>query len=99
MEIIGEHRSFAGIQYICQHQAQSTRTPMTFAAYVPDQAQQSPAPVLFYLSGLTCTHANVMEKGEYRHARAQAFTSLRPRRHGRRTTACGAMSPRNFRLS
>jgi len=71
MEIIGEHRSFAGIQYICQHQAQSTRTPMTFAAYVPDQAQQSPAPVLFYLSGLTCTHANVMEKGEYRHAASE----------------------------
>jgi len=71
MEIIGEHRSFAGIQYICQHQAQSTRTPMTFAAYVPDQARQSPAPVLFYLSGLTCTHANVMEKGEYRHAASE----------------------------
>lgn len=66
MEIIGEHRSFAGIQYVCQHASQSTGTLMTFAAYVPDSAQEAPAPVLFYLSGLTCTHANVMEKGEYR---------------------------------
>jgi len=71
METIGEHRSFAGTQYICQHQSQSTGTPMTFAAYVPDTAQQSPAPVLFYLSGLTCTHANVMEKGEYRRAASE----------------------------
>ncbi len=71
METIGEHRSFAGTQYVCQHQSQSTGTPMTFAAYVPDSAKDAPAPVLFYLSGLTCTHANVMEKGEYRRAASE----------------------------
>ncbi len=71
METIGEHRCFAGTQYICQHQSQSTGTPMTFAAYVPDVANEAPAPVVFYLSGLTCTHANVMEKGEYRRAASE----------------------------
>jgi S-formylglutathione hydrolase len=44
---------------------------MTFAVYVPDHAPGTSLPVLFYLSGLTCTHANVMEKGEYRRACAE----------------------------
>ncbi len=44
---------------------------MTFAVYVPDAAQQRPLPVVWYLSGLTCNHANVMEKGEYRAACAE----------------------------
>ena len=39
---------------------------MTFAAYMPPQAKNGPVPVLWYLSGLTCTHQNVMDKGEYR---------------------------------
>jgi S-formylglutathione hydrolase len=44
---------------------------MTFAVYLPPQAEHGPVPVLWYLSGLTCTHANVMEKGEYRRAAAE----------------------------
>lgn len=43
---------------------------MTFAVYVPPHAAGAKLPVLWYLSGLTCTHANVMEKGEYRQAAA-----------------------------
>jgi S-formylglutathione hydrolase len=44
---------------------------MTFAVYVPPKAIHEPCPVLWYLSGLTCTHANVMEKGEYRRMAAE----------------------------
>ncbi len=44
---------------------------MTFAVYEPPQAKDGPCPVLYYLSGLTCSHANVMEKGEYRRAAAE----------------------------
>jgi S-formylglutathione hydrolase len=44
---------------------------MTFAVYVPPHAEGRKLPVLWYLSGLTCTHANVMEKGEYRQAAAE----------------------------
>ena len=41
---------------------------MTFSVYVPAHAQGTRLPVVWYLSGLTCTHANVTEKGEFRHA-------------------------------
>jgi S-formylglutathione hydrolase len=44
---------------------------MTFAVFVPPQAAAAPCPMVTYLSGLTCTHANVMEKGEYRAAAAE----------------------------
>jgi S-formylglutathione hydrolase len=44
---------------------------MTFAVFVPQHAPGQKLPVLWYLSGLTCTHANVMEKGEYRKAAAE----------------------------
>jgi S-formylglutathione hydrolase len=44
---------------------------MTFSVFVPDHADGTTLPVLWYLSGLTCTHANVTEKGEYRAACAE----------------------------
>jgi len=66
METIGENRAHGGTQYVCRHASEATGTTMTFAAYVPDTTRDAPSPVVFYLSGLTCTHANVMEKGEYR---------------------------------
>lgn len=44
---------------------------MTFAVFVPPQAAERPCSVVWYLSGLTCTHANVMEKGEYRRLAAE----------------------------
>ena len=44
---------------------------MTFAVFMPPQAEDGPVPLLWYLSGLTCTHANVMEKGEYRRVAAE----------------------------
>jgi S-formylglutathione hydrolase len=44
---------------------------MTFAVFIPPQAIREPRPVLWYLSGLTCSHANVMEKGEYRRMAAE----------------------------
>lgn len=44
---------------------------MTFAVFMPPQATERPVPVLWYLSGLTCTHANVMDKGEYRRLAAE----------------------------
>ena len=44
---------------------------MTFAVFVPPQAAEKPCPVVWYLSGLTCTHQNVMDKGEYRRMAAE----------------------------
>jgi S-formylglutathione hydrolase len=44
---------------------------MTFALFLPPQAERQKVPLLWYLSGLTCTHQNVMDKGEYRRAAAE----------------------------
>ncbi|BBC71830.1 S-formylglutathione hydrolase [Altererythrobacter sp. B11] len=71
METLSENRSFGGTQGVYRHHSAATGTEMTFAVFVPEHAAGAKLPVLFYLSGLTCTHANVMEKGEYRRACAE----------------------------
>ncbi len=71
MEEISTVRSHGGAQGVYRHDARTTRCQMTFSVFVPPQAAQRPAPVLWYLSGLTCTHANVTEKGEFRAAAAK----------------------------
>ena len=68
MEQISTTRSHGGTQGVYTHQSKATGTPMTFSAFVPDHAPGARLPVLWYLSGLTCTHANVTEKGEFRAA-------------------------------
>jgi S-formylglutathione hydrolase len=70
METISKAKSHGGVQGVYRHDSAETKTPMTFAVFVPPQAADGKVPVLWYLSGLTCTHANVMEKGEYRAAAA-----------------------------
>lgn len=71
MEVLSTNRSFGGVQGVYKHRSTATGTDMTFAVYVPEHAAGAKLPVLWYLSGLTCTHANVMEKGEYRRACAE----------------------------
>ncbi|MCT8974477.1 S-formylglutathione hydrolase [Microbaculum marinisediminis] len=71
METVSTNRAFEGVQGVYRHESATCGCPMTFAVYVPPQAKDGPCPVLWYLSGLTCTHANVMEKGEYRKAAAE----------------------------
>lgn len=71
METLSETRSHGGTQGVYRHASATTGTDMTFAVFVPDHAPGTKLPVLWYLSGLTCTHANVMEKGEYRAACVQ----------------------------
>jgi S-formylglutathione hydrolase len=69
IELVEQHKAFGGVQGVYRHQSSSTGTAMTFAVFVPPQA--GPRPVVTYLSGLTCTHANVMDKGEYRRLAAE----------------------------
>lgn len=54
------------MQGVYCHASAETKTDMTFAVFVPEHQEGTKLPVLWYLSGLTCTHANVMDKGEYR---------------------------------
>ena len=71
LETISTNRSHGGTQGVYKHRSSETGTDMTFSVFVPDHAEGETLPVLWYLSGLTCTHANVTEKGEYREACAQ----------------------------
>ncbi len=66
MEIVSTNRAFGGTQGVYRHASSSTGTDMTFSVYVPPHAPGAKLPVVWYLSGLTCTHANVTEKGEFR---------------------------------
>lgn len=66
METVAEFAAHGGVQGVYRHRSEATGTDMTFAVFLPPQAKSAPCPVLWYLSGLTCTHANVVEKGEYR---------------------------------
>ena len=72
LEIISENKSHGGRQLVVRHSSRSTSTDMTFSIFLPQQAGKGEKlPVVWYLSGLTCTHANVTEKGEYRAACAK----------------------------
>ena len=71
MEQISTVRAHGGTQGVYSHQSSATGTPMHFSVFVPDHAEGAKLPVLWYLSGLTCTHANVTEKGEFRAACAE----------------------------
>ena len=71
METLSTEKSFGGVQGVYRHASRVTGCDMTFAVYLPPQAEHAPVPVLWYLSGLTCSHANVMEKGEYRRTAAE----------------------------
>ena len=76
MEQLSANRSHGGTQGVFTHQSTETGTAMTFSVFVPDHAPGTKLPVLWYLSGLTCTHANVTEKGEFRAACAKAGVIL-----------------------
>lgn len=71
MKTVSESKAHGGVQGVYSHDAMTTGCEMTFAVFVPPQAQSGPCPVLWYLSGLTCTHQNVMDKGEYRRMAAE----------------------------
>jgi len=73
METVSTWKAFGGTQGVYRQASRETGTDMIFAVYLPPQAEAPGAklPVLWYLSGLTCTHANVMEKGGYQRACAE----------------------------
>jgi len=71
LEQLSATKAFDGIQSVHRHASATTGTGMTFAVFVPAHEEGETLPVVWYLSGLTCTHANVTEKGEYRAACAK----------------------------
>ncbi|MEP1934703.1 MAG: S-formylglutathione hydrolase [Roseibium sp.] len=62
MKTVSENKAFGGLQGVYSHMSEACNCEMTFAVYLPPQADNSPVPCLWYLSGLTCTHENAMTK-------------------------------------
>lgn len=71
MQTVSLNKSYDGVQGVYRHASDKTGTDMTFSVYVPPHREGAKLPVVWYLSGLTCTHANVTEKGEFRAACAE----------------------------
>ena len=70
METVSENACFGGTQGVYTHASEVCACDMTFAVFLPEEAKDGPVPVLWYLSGLTCTHENAMTK-----AGAQAWAA------------------------
>jgi S-formylglutathione hydrolase len=64
-------KCYGGDQLVFAHDSKATGTRMEFAVYVPPQAAKQPWPVLFYLSGLTCTWENATTKAGFQRAAAE----------------------------
>ncbi len=70
METVSENACFGGVQGVYRHASSACQCDMTFGLFLPAEAKDGPVPVLWYLSGLTCTHENAMTK-----AGAQAWAA------------------------
>lgn len=62
---VSEQKVFGGTQGVYRHAAEETRCEMEFSLYLPPGADAGKVPVLYYLSGLTCTQENVTTKGGF----------------------------------
>ena len=79
LETLNQHRMHGGTQGIYAHDARETACRMEFAVYQPPQAGDGPLPVLYWLSGLTCTWANFTEKaGAQRYAAEHGVIIVAP---------------------
>ncbi len=65
LTIISEQKAFGGIQGVYRHDAKQTSCEMEFSVFMPPNAENGPVPVLYYLSGLTCTQDNATTKGGF----------------------------------
>ncbi len=87
MEVVSETCCFDGVQGVYRHPSKATGTEMTFGLFMPQEAQHGPVPILWFLSGLTCTHENAMIKAGAQCWAAEAGIALAypdtsPRGHG-----------------
>ncbi len=74
-----QFRCFGGTQGVYAHESSATRCRMEFAVYEPPQAKRGAVPVLYWLSGLTCTWANFTEKaGAQRYAAEHGIVIVAP---------------------
>ena len=87
MQTVSENACFDGVQGVYTHASEACGCDMTFGLFLPEEAQDGPVPVLWYLSGLTCTHENAMVKAGAQcwaaeHGIALVFPDTSPRGEG-----------------
>jgi S-formylglutathione hydrolase len=79
LEVLSEQRCFGGVQGFYRHASSACRLPMRFAVFTPPQAAFGKVPVLYFLSGLTCTEENfVIKAGAQRLAAALGLMLVVP---------------------
>ena len=78
-ELIDSHLCFGGEQQRYRHRSEVLGCEMVYSVYLPPQARQAPVPVLYYLSGLTCTDENFVAKaGAQQYAAAHGIAIVAP---------------------
>ena len=87
MKTLSENKCFGGVQGVYSHASDTCGVDMTFGLFLPKEAADEPVPVLWYLSGLTCTHENAMIKAGAQawaadHGIALVFPDTSPRGEG-----------------
>ncbi|WP_125719431.1 S-formylglutathione hydrolase [Pseudoalteromonas rubra] len=80
MELVSENKVAGGWHRRYRHRSQHTHCDMTFAIFLPEQANSDqPVPVLYWLSGLTCTDENFMQKaGAFKRANELGIAIVAP---------------------
>jgi S-formylglutathione hydrolase len=76
MKTVSENRAYGGVQGVYTHPSEACGCDMTFGLFLPEQAEEGPVPVLWYLSGLTCTHENAMVKAGAQRWAAEAGIAM-----------------------
>jgi S-formylglutathione hydrolase len=71
LTLVSEHGCFGGVQRFYKHDSREIRGPMKFSAFLPPQARNGKVPVLYYLSGLTCTEETFPVKAHAQQAAAE----------------------------
>jgi len=71
LTLISEHACYGGVQRFYRHESRETRGPMKFSAYLPPQARSGKVPVLYFLSGLTCTEETFCIKSHAQQSAAE----------------------------
>ena len=95
MQTLSEQRCFGGIQGVYRHDSESTACPMNVAVFVPPG--QGAKPVVWYLSGLTCSEQNMIQKaGAQRYASELGLILVAPDTSPRDTGLPGEDSDEDF---
>ncbi|MBT9244792.1 S-formylglutathione hydrolase [Gemmobacter fulvus] len=76
MKTLSENRAFGGVQGVYTHASEACGCDMTFGLFLPEEAERGAVPVIWYLSGLTCTHENAMVKAGAQKWAAEAGVAL-----------------------